>query len=148
MVDEWVRPGVLQELRDIAGDRLRLVEFSGPFDFSAKINLGAVRSEGEHLLLLNDDIEVTTPDWIERMVMYSERGGDRRRRRPAALGRHPPAARRRRLRRTASPTTPTAASPATSSGYANAVRIARNCLAVTGACLMTRARRLRASSAA
>ena len=62
------RPGV----RNIAGDRLRLVRFSGPFDFSAKINLGAIRSEGEHLLLLNDDIEVTTPNWIERMVMYSE----------------------------------------------------------------------------
>ena len=40
------------------GDRLRLVAFDRPFNFSAKINLGAVRSEGEHLLLLNDDIEV------------------------------------------------------------------------------------------
>ena len=57
-VDDSVQPLILQELRDIAGDRLRLVRFPGPFDFSAKINFGAVRSEGEHLLLLNDDIEV------------------------------------------------------------------------------------------
>jgi GT2 family glycosyltransferase len=63
---------VLDEMRAIAGDRLRLIAFDGPFDFSAKINRGAVRSEGEHLLLLNDDMEVVTPDWIERMVMYSE----------------------------------------------------------------------------
>ena len=49
---------VLDELRDVAGDRLRLVPFDGPFNFSAKINLGAARSEGEHLLLLNDDMEV------------------------------------------------------------------------------------------
>jgi GT2 family glycosyltransferase len=32
---------------------------------------GAVHNEGEHLLLLNDDMEVVTPDWIERLVMYS-----------------------------------------------------------------------------
>jgi GT2 family glycosyltransferase len=35
------------------------------------VNLGAEHSSGEHLLLLNDDMEVLTPDWIERMVMYS-----------------------------------------------------------------------------
>ncbi len=75
VVHDEIQPVILQELRDIAGERLRLVRFSGPFNFSAKINLGAVRSEGEHLLLLNDDIEITTPNWIERMVMYSAQDG-------------------------------------------------------------------------
>jgi GT2 family glycosyltransferase len=59
-------------LRGIAGDRLRLVAFEGEFNFSAKVNRGVVHSEGERLLLLNDDMEVVTPDWIERMVMYLE----------------------------------------------------------------------------
>ena len=113
--------------------------FTGPFDFSAKINLGAVRSEGEHLLLLNDDIEVTTPNWIERMVMYSERDGGRRRRRPAALGATAASSTSASTSKPASPTTPTAASPATSTATSTRSRIARNCLAVTGACLMTRA---------
>ena len=36
------------------------------------------------MLLLNDDIEVATPGWIERMVMYSSSTGWRGRR-PAAL---------------------------------------------------------------
>ena len=36
-------------------DRLRWA-----FNFSAKINAGAVRTEGDHLLLVNDDIEVAT----------------------------------------------------------------------------------------
>ena len=76
--------------------------------------------------------------------MYSEHDGDRRRRRPAALrGRPPPARRRRASRTAASPATPTAASRGDFDGYANTVLVARNCLAVTGACLMTRARRLR-----
>src|SRR5260221_262112 len=71
VVDDSTDPSVLDELQAIAGDRLRLVIYDEPFNFSAKINRGAVHSEGEHLLLLNDDMEVITPDWIERLVMYS-----------------------------------------------------------------------------
>ena len=75
VVHASVPPIVLQELRDIGGERLRLVPYDAPFNFSAKINLGAVNSRGEHLLLLNDDIEISTPNWLERMVMYSEHEG-------------------------------------------------------------------------
>jgi glycosyltransferase involved in cell wall biosynthesis len=63
---------VLGELDAIGGDRLRVVMFDRPFSFSAKINVGAIHSRGEHLLLLNDGMEIVTPDWIERMVMYSD----------------------------------------------------------------------------
>ena len=49
--------------------------YERPFNFSAKINRGAVHSEGELLLLLNDDMEVVTPDWLERMVMYAQHPG-------------------------------------------------------------------------
>jgi GT2 family glycosyltransferase len=137
VVDEGTEPAILQELKDIAGERLRLVPFKGPFDFSAKINLGAVRSEGEHLLLLNDDIEITTPNWIERMVMYSEREGI------GVVGgrliwgdtrlQHVGVAFEGGL-----PHHTYRGFAEDFSGYANAVLIARNCLAVTGACLMTR----------
>lgn len=136
--DEGTNPVILQELQDLAGDRLRLVKFSGPFDFSAKINLGAVRSEGEHLLLLNDDIEVTTPNWIERMVMYSERDG------VGAVGARL-LWRDSRLQHVGVdfeaglPHHTYRGFGGDFDGYFNAVRIARNCLAVTGACLMTRA---------
>jgi GT2 family glycosyltransferase len=128
---------VLAELGEIAGERLRLVEFSGPFDFSAKINAGAVRSAGEHLLLLNDDIEVTTPDWIERMVMYSEQEG------VGAVGgrllwgdgriQHAGVAYEGAL-----PHHHYRGFSGGFKGYANAVLIARDCLTVTAACVMTR----------
>jgi GT2 family glycosyltransferase len=134
--DTGTNPVILQELKDIAGERLRLVEFSGPFDFSAKINLGAVRGEGEHLLLLNDDIEVTTPNWLERMVMYCERDG------VGAVGakllwsdarlQHVGVDFEGGL-----PHHTYRGFGGDFDGYANSVRIARNCLAVTGACLMT-----------
>lgn len=68
VVFDTATPGyVLARLREIAGDRLQLVEWTHPFDFSAKVNLGAKEATGDLLLLLNDDTEVITPDWIETM---------------------------------------------------------------------------------
>jgi GT2 family glycosyltransferase len=72
VTDGDLDPVLEDRLRGIAGDRLRLVPFEGEFNFSAKINRGVVHSNGERLLLLNDDMEVVNPDWIERMVMYLE----------------------------------------------------------------------------
>lgn len=137
VVNDAVDPAVLEELREIAGERLRLVPYEGPFNFSAKINLGAVRSEGRHLLLLNDDIEVATPDWIERMVMYSEREGI------GAVGGKLLWS-DTRLQHVGVdfddglPGHTYRGCSKDFNGYVNAVRIARNCLAVTAACLMTR----------
>jgi len=128
---------VIEELRATAGERLRLVEFDRRFNFSAKINAGAVRSRGEHLLLLNDDIEVTTPNWLERMVMYSQLpeigavGGrlllEDGRLQHGGVGFEG-----------GLPGHPYYGWYGDAPGYANALKVARNVLAVTGACLMTR----------
>jgi GT2 family glycosyltransferase len=50
----------------------KVVGFHQPFNFSSKINLGASHASGEYLLLLNDDIEVTEPDWIDRLLAFGE----------------------------------------------------------------------------
>jgi O-antigen biosynthesis protein len=127
----------LAEIEEAGGDRVRIVPFDRPFNFSEKINVGAVHARGEHLLLLNDDIEVGTPDWIERMVMYSSIpevgavGGllllEDGRIQHAGVGFEG-----------GLPGHPYYGYPRGLPGYANAVRIARDLLAVTGACLMTR----------
>jgi GT2 family glycosyltransferase len=59
---------VARDLVAIAGRRLKLVWYDRPFNFSEKINMGAVVASGQQLLLLNDDIEVITPDWVDVMV--------------------------------------------------------------------------------
>ncbi len=59
---------VLDYLRAIAGDRLVLTEYTKPFNFSEKINVGVEASSGELLLLLNDDTELITPDAVETMA--------------------------------------------------------------------------------
>ena len=38
-----------------------------------KINIGARESHGEYVLILNDDIEVLTRDWLERMLWHFEK---------------------------------------------------------------------------
>jgi GT2 family glycosyltransferase len=137
VADTDTPPAAIAEIEAAAGDRLRVVPYDRPFNFAEKINVGAVHSRGEHLLLLNDDIEVATPDWIERMVMYSSIEG------VGAVGglllledgrvQHAGVGFEGGL-----PGHPYYGYPRTVPGYANAVRIARDLLAVTGACLMTR----------
>lgn len=137
VADESTPADAIAECQAAAGERLRLVPFDKPFNFAEKINRGAVKSDGEHLILLNDDIEVTTPNWIERMVMYSSIDGI------GAVGglllledgriQHAGVGFENGL-----PGHPYYGYPRDVPGYANAVRIARNLLAVTGACLMTR----------
>ena len=65
--------GYLDDLARIAGPRLRVVEFDPPFNFSAKVNLGAERAQGDVLVFLNDDIEVMTPRWLDQLVALAQR---------------------------------------------------------------------------
>ena len=65
-------PGVLAALERVAGDAVKVVPFEGPFNFSAKINAGALAADGDLLLLLNDDTEPIEPDSLEVMVAHLE----------------------------------------------------------------------------
>jgi glycosyltransferase involved in cell wall biosynthesis len=47
--------------------------FDPVFNFSRKLNLGVAMAHGEFLLLLNDDIEILTPSWIEKMLEHFEK---------------------------------------------------------------------------
>jgi len=49
----------------------RLVPYTGRFSFSLAINIGAAAASGEYLVLLNDDTEVRSSDWIERMLEHA-----------------------------------------------------------------------------
>lgn len=66
--DEPTPGEVLEELGDIAGDRLVLEPFQKPFNFSEKINVGALRATGDRLVFLNDDVEAVSQRWLENLV--------------------------------------------------------------------------------
>ena len=52
---------------------LRVIRYEGAFNFSAINNLGAQHANGEYLLLLNNDVEMTTPDFLREMLSYAQR---------------------------------------------------------------------------
>ena len=59
----------VEELLD--GTPHRLMPYAGRFSFSLAINIGAAAAAGEYLVLLNDDTEVRSPDWVERMLEHA-----------------------------------------------------------------------------
>ncbi len=114
--------------------RIKVVQDTRPFNFAAAVNLGAQHATGEVLILLNDDTEVVTPDWIERLVtLATARGvgavgvrldyGDGRIQHAGITGRHGMADHRYR------------GYPAPTSGYVGELGLTHNVLAATAACL-------------
>lgn len=73
VLDSVAEPEVVEELRQIAGDKFVRVDWDKPFNFSDKINLGAVHARGEYVLLLNDDVDLITPGWLEAMLSLAQR---------------------------------------------------------------------------
>lgn len=52
-------------------NRIRVIRDDSPFNYSRLNNSGVAHSQGELLCLLNNDIEVITPDWLEEMVSFA-----------------------------------------------------------------------------
>jgi len=66
----------LEFLDDMAArGSIRLFSYDQPFNFSAINNFGASKAKGEILCLLNDDIEVISPDWLSEMVGWAAMKG-------------------------------------------------------------------------
>ncbi len=54
--------------------RIKVVDFKiDYFNYSAIVNFGVENSSGEYVVLLNNDIEFLTDDFIERMLMFAQR---------------------------------------------------------------------------
>ena len=63
-----------KELESFAHN-VRVVYWEGSgFNFSSLINYGASLAEGDYLLMLNDDTQVYSENWIETMLGYCQRG--------------------------------------------------------------------------
>lgn len=52
---------------------VRLLKWKASFNFSEVCNYGVNKSRGEYILLLNNDTQIISPDWIESMLEYAQR---------------------------------------------------------------------------
>lgn len=59
-------------LRNAEGN-LCIVTYHGDFNYSAINNLGVSYASGEYIVLLNNDTEVITANWMEELLMYAQR---------------------------------------------------------------------------
>lgn len=53
--------------------KITVVTYKGSFNYSAINNLGVSRAAGEYILLLNNDTEVISVNWMEELLMYAQR---------------------------------------------------------------------------
>lgn len=68
-------PETVAFLRDMADPRVRVLPMPGPFNFSALNNEGARRADGAVLVLLNNDVEVMNPGWLDELVSVAMQPG-------------------------------------------------------------------------
>lgn len=53
--------------------RISIVTYEGEFNYAKINNFGSGFAKGEYLLLLNNDTQVITVNWIEELMMYGQR---------------------------------------------------------------------------
>lgn len=63
----------LSEMESIGGDKVRVIRFPHPFNFSAMNNLAASQARGEYLVLLNNDTAVIREDWLDELLNHALR---------------------------------------------------------------------------
>ncbi len=62
------------QLSFLTDSQCKLITYTNPvFNIAKKLNLGVSIAKGELLLLMNDDIEILTPAWIERLLEHFEK---------------------------------------------------------------------------
>ena len=54
-------------------ERISFTEKNIPFNFSSLCNHGVAQAKGDYIVLLNNDIEVISSDWVERLLEHAQR---------------------------------------------------------------------------
>ncbi|MGB1557372.1 MAG: glycosyltransferase family 2 protein, partial [Oceanococcaceae bacterium] len=71
--NDSAEPATLAWLQQEQARGLRVVPCPGAFNFSRIVNRGVAASQGDLVLLLNNDIEITQADWLREMVVHALR---------------------------------------------------------------------------
>ena len=63
----------LYEKLEAQYDNLKIIKWESGFNYSAINNFAVSYAEGEYILLLNNDVEVISEDWLNQMLMFAQR---------------------------------------------------------------------------
>jgi GT2 family glycosyltransferase len=65
-------PKVLSYYADLKqNQKIRIIQFDEPFNYSRAINMGAATSHSDLLLFLNNDMQVLQPDWLTDLAQWA-----------------------------------------------------------------------------
>ncbi len=125
------------DLPALRGVEHSIVACEGAFNYSRACNLGAAAATGDYLLFANDDVEVTTADWIERLLEHAQIDGVG----PVGAKLTYPDGTIQHAGVNLAPIAGGAAHmfallPGCAGGYQGLLGLTRNCTAVTAACVM------------
>ncbi|MEM6451648.1 MAG: glycosyltransferase family 2 protein [Cyanobacteria bacterium P01_D01_bin.105] len=128
---------VISQINSEDEDAFRLVRCDRPFNFSERMNLGVRAAKGDFLLMLNDDTEVLTPNWIESLLEFAQQqeigAVGAKLLYPNGLLQHAGI-----VILSGEPTHAFHQIEGHHQGYYGCNAVNRNCIGVTGACLMMR----------
>ena len=117
---------------------IKHIPVTSEFNLAAMINLGAAQATGEHFVFMNENIEVISPDWIQGMLEFSQQDEI------GAVGTRLLSPNERLqhagvMMAAGEPNYLFSGFPKNHPGYFLNNNVHRNALAVSGACMMTRA---------
>ncbi|HUJ73862.1 MAG TPA: glycosyltransferase, partial [bacterium] len=73
VVDNGNAQRPIKRYLDRNGVRVVSYSYAGPFNYSRKFNFSTRYVETNHVICLNDDLEVITPEWIESLLEFSQK---------------------------------------------------------------------------
>ncbi len=60
-------------LKQLNSNKIRVIEYAKPYNFSAINNFAAEKATGDYLVLLNNDTMVLQPEWLQGMLAQAQR---------------------------------------------------------------------------
>ena len=70
VADSETPPDARAALANIPDADIRIIDYDSPFNFAEKVNIGALSTDAEFLLFMNDDVEVSNDGTIEALLAY------------------------------------------------------------------------------
>ncbi len=68
-----VKDETFKYYEQLKSEGIKVIKYDGYFNFSAINNMAVSKAEGDYLLLLNNDVVITTDKFIEELLMYAQR---------------------------------------------------------------------------
>jgi O-antigen biosynthesis protein len=67
-----VETATLAYFSELTAKGISIIRDDSAFNFSRLNNIGARHAKGDYLVLLNNDIEIISPDWLEEMLSFAQ----------------------------------------------------------------------------